>query len=201
MRHDVEDQVRGHLDRGEKSAAVEAGLLGYGRELAGFLRGVLHSAQHADEVYSDLCVDIWSGISDFRWNSSFRTWAFKLAHNAVVRFYKDPYRKRRSPLSDHPEINEIEQRIRSTTAPHLRTDVKESVTRLRQQLAPDDRELLILRLDRKLPWSDVTRVMIGEDGSDDEALSRKQVALRNQYSRIKEKIREMAREEGLLDKK
>ena len=50
--------------------------------------------------------------------------------------------------------------VRTTTALHLRSEVKDQVSRLRERLEPDEQTLLILRVDRALSWREVAHVTL-----------------------------------------
>jgi RNA polymerase sigma-70 factor, ECF subfamily len=76
---------------------------------------------------------------------------------------------------------------------HLRTEIKDKVAALREQLDEEDRTILILRVDRKLAWQDIARVLAEEDISGSEATKRS-AALRKRFERIKERLRKLAAE-------
>jgi RNA polymerase sigma-70 factor (ECF subfamily) len=90
-------------------------------------------------------------------------------------------------------------RPRSSTKPWQRTVVKDRFRALRESLAPHERMLLVLRVDRRLPWMEVARVMADPDEPmTAEALARRAAALRQQFQRIKDHLRALAAQEGLL---
>jgi hypothetical protein len=61
-----------------------------------------------------------------------------------------------------------------------------------------DRALLVLRVDRRMSWTDIAQVMSGGDCTEAE-LIRASARLRQRFRTIKETIRKRARELGLLD--
>jgi hypothetical protein len=65
------------------------------------------------------------------------------------------------------------------------------VTALPEQLAPEDQAILILRIDRKLPWLDVVRALAGEDELPDAELSRRSATLRKRFARIKSDLKKL----------
>jgi RNA polymerase sigma-70 factor, ECF subfamily len=67
------------------------------------------------------------------------------------------------------------------------------VAKLRAELDPEDQTLLILRVNRQLPWRDIARIMTDEgDASDDDELKRRAAALRKRFERLKEELRAKA---------
>ena len=141
------------------------------------------------EVFAQLCENLWRGLPRFRWESSIRTWLYTLARHAAHAFRRDPHRRRRVGMSEHPEIAEIEAHVRTTTVTYLRSEVKDRVTRLRESLDPDEQMLLILRIDRQMAWTDIARILGGETL---EAESRQAATLRKRFERLKERLRSLA---------
>ena len=84
--------------------------------------------------------------------------------------------------------------VRATTALHLRSEAKDAVARLREQLTPAEQSLLVLRIDRGLSWSEVASVM----STPAEHLDAQTVAKR--FQRVKAKLRELAEAAGLLER-
>jgi RNA polymerase sigma-70 factor (ECF subfamily) len=99
---------------------------------------------------------------------------------------------RNIPLSLAPEVAAV---VRTMTSEILRTDVKDEFRVLREQLDTDDHELLLLRVERKLAWKDIARILGGDDDIDARAAT-----LRKRYERVKERLRKLAKQHGLIDK-
>ncbi len=181
------------------SLAAEAVLRGYGPEILGWLRGTTRTPQDADDAFSRFSGDVWDGISRFRGASSARTWAYTLARHAHHRLLRDPYRKRAVHLTDSP-ASLIEQDVRASTVPYLKTAIKDGFALLREELDPEDRELLVLRVDRDMAWTDIALVMTSGEPPSPEALRRRSASLRKRFERVKERLKQRALEEGLLGK-
>ncbi len=179
-----------------RDAAVLA-LRAYGSEICGFL--VARSGSEADgkEIFSQFCEDLWVGLQAFRGDASFRTWMYALARNAAHRHRRDPHRRRAQALSALPEVEELAAASAASMASYLRSDVREGVAKLRAQLDPDDRDLLILRVDRQMEWGDITAVFF-PDVADAAVLGRHAASLRKRFERVKKRIRELAEQEGLV---
>jgi RNA polymerase sigma-70 factor (ECF subfamily) len=196
----LEQEILGHHQRGEWQRAATVGVKGYGPEILGYLTAMSRSEVDAADVFSTFCEDLWKGLPGFRWQSSFRTWAYTLARHALYRLSRDPHRKpgRHVALADSPEILELAERVRSTTLIHLRTETKSKVAALREQLDPDDRTLLILRVDRQLAWNEIACVMADAPDPAPADVKRGAAALRKRFERVKERLRKLAAEHDLL---
>jgi RNA polymerase sigma-70 factor (ECF subfamily) len=181
----LEARIAERLDASDTSGAATAALRGYGPQIYGYLRAVLREPDLADEAFSVFSEDLWKGISAFRRAATFCTWAYKLAWHAAARTAREPARKRHRPLAT-TEAAKIAVEVRTATAPHLRTEVKDAVRDLREQLTPEEQTLLVLRVDRDLSWREVADVL-----DTDEA------ALRKRFERVKERLKKLARERGI----
>jgi RNA polymerase sigma-70 factor (ECF subfamily) len=142
--------------------------------------------------------NLWRGLVKFRWEASLRTWAYQLARNALHALRRDPRRRaeRNLPLSVATSIAAVP---RSTTAPYQRSEVMEGLRVLIESLEPDDHEILILRLDRRMSWKEIARATAAED-EPASTLDQRAAALRKRYERTKTLLKKLALEKGLLDR-
>ncbi|MCA9618899.1 MAG: RNA polymerase sigma factor [Myxococcales bacterium] len=193
-------EMRRRLVARELEAAATLAIERLGPEIMGFLLSLTRDETVAGESFSQFCEDLWRGLPGFRGEASVRTWAYTLARHAAYRQLRDPHRRRGVALSQHPVLAELEERTRTSTLQHLRSEVREAVSRLRDALPPDDRALLVLRIDRGLSFQDIAVVLSGEPLAAEER-KRRATMLRKRLERVKAKLREMAEQEGLLRRK
>ena len=73
------------------------------------------------------------------------------------------------------------------------------VVRLCDELEPDDKTLLVLRVDRDLAWGEIARIMLGETAPSETDVSRETVRLRKRFQLLKVELRQRARDAGLVD--
>ncbi len=188
----VEASIRRSWDAGDMEAAATLAIRSYGPELLGYLHAMVHTAD-PDELFSRLCEQLWKHLPSFRWESSVRTWTYVVARNLArgeARAAAGPRGKVEGLRETH--ASRIAADVRSTTAIHLRTDSKDALQRIRDGLDPDDRTLLILRVDRAMAWRDIVAVL-GDDGQPTEDPAKAAAALRKRFERLKERLRrEMA---------
>jgi len=194
----VDDELRRIWHAGDHAATATQWLDRLGPEIYSFLAAMPIGGVDTDDLFADFCEQLWRSVPGFRWECGTRTWSYLLARASWQRALTRSRRAEMMPMSAVREISAVIARVRSSTAAFLRTEVKDEFRALRDELAPDDRMLLILRIDRGLDWNDAARVMAPEEITDPAALARKSAGLRKQFQRIKARIRALARERGLV---
>jgi RNA polymerase sigma-70 factor, ECF subfamily len=188
----LEASIGARLDGGDLEGAATLAVRGYGPQILGYLVAVMRDDQAAYEVFSQFSEDLWRGIGAFRRQSSLRTWAYKLAWHAALRFRRDAFRRRVRRLETN-EVSKIVDEVRSASRVYQDTAVKDRMAAIREQLAPEEQTLLILRVDRNLPWREIAEVMAEGDEPAEES------ALRKRFERLKVKLRTLATQAGLFE--
>jgi len=189
----VEAEIAHLLESNDLPSAAAAIVREYGPAILAYLAALAREEDRADDAFSQFCEDLWRGLGGFRRDASVRTWVYKLAWHAWLRNEREPYRRRARPLATE-EMSRLAAEVRSTTALHLRSEAKDAVARLREQLTPAEQSLLVLRIDRGLSWSDVASVM----STPEEHLDAQTVAKR--FQRVKARLRKLAEDAGLLER-
>ncbi len=189
---DLEVRILSLLDAGDLSGAATEAMRGLGPQVLGYLTAVLRDEDDAHDVFSQFAEDLWRGLPGFRRECAVRTWAFRLAWHAAARYARDPYRKRHRPILT-TEASKLAEEVRSTMSTYAPGGRADKLMKLRESLDAEEQTLLILRVDKSMPWEDVAEVM----RSDGEAPS--PAALRKRFERLKEKLGRLAREQGLIE--
>lgn len=185
----LEQNVVALLERGDVKDAVTAVLQAHGPEVIGYLENVLGDADDARDVFQKAAEDLWNWIPGFR-GGSLRAACYRIAWHAAARFRREAWRRRRERMH-----TTMASRIAaSITSPESRlaTRPRDRLERLRESLEPEERTLLILRLDREMSWSEVAEVLSSEGDPVDAAAARKR------FERVKDKLARLAKEQGLL---
>lgn len=191
MSAELEVQIRAACDARSYDRAATLALDAYGGELMSYLVALLRNASDADDVFGIMSESLWRSLPTFRWDSSLRTYAYTIARNASIKHTRDPHKRRGEALS--PSVEEIVVRERSRTATYLRTETRDKIAKLRAELDPDDQTLLILRVNRQLPWNDIARIMAGDgEELDDTAAAQRAQSLRKRFERLKKQLRAKA---------
>ena len=195
-----EQELRRAWDAGDLRALATLALERYGPEILGVLAVQLRSTANAADAFSLFAEHLWRGLPGFQWRCTLRSWAYRIARNAAVRWATSGERKpERNVAIDDGGVLELAERVRSSTLAHLRSEVKSEIRRLREELPEPEQMLLILRVDKALEWPEIAAALSDDDLPDDE-LKREAVRLRKQFQRVTEKLRGLARERGILDR-
>lgn len=188
----LEARIREATTAGDYQRAATETLQLYGSELFGYLCNVARDEDLASDAFGATCERMWKGLASFRWESSLRSWLYTIARNALSTLRAHPSRRPERHASES-EIAELAHKIRTETLPIHRTEVRAGIRALREELSPEDAELVLLRIDRKMSWRDIARVVYeGEDPD------RHTAALRKRFERAKDHLRRLATERGLV---
>jgi len=199
---DPELPILKRLREGDRDGAATATIALYGPEIYSFLMAVHRDETDADEVFSLFAEGLWNALLSFAGGSSLRTFAYAIARRLSLRYRRDAARRRkRFDALTSDELSNVVAEVRARTANYLRTSTRSRLSALRDSLPVEDQELLMLRVDRKLPWDELVLVLRGEHEPTlaADAHKREAARLRKRFQILKDKLREMARAEGLLD--
>ena len=193
----VEQAIRTAHAAGELERAATLTIEHYGPELMGFLLHHLDGRDSAHEVFGELCEVFWETLPRFEWRCSMRSWTYKLARRIAMGHRKRE--RRRGNMLPLSQLSIAVEQLRSATANYLRTDVKDRFRSIREQLAPEDRTLLALRLDRGLSWQELAEILSndGDEPLADAQLKTEAARLRKRYQLLRERVRKRLLDEGL----
>jgi RNA polymerase sigma-70 factor (ECF subfamily) len=186
----VEDLVQARLQERDLRGAATVAIRELGPAVTRYLRGMLRSEADTADALSDWAESLWAGIGSFEGRSSFCSWAYRLAYHSALDLSDRAHRKRERRLAT-AEASVLAEQVRTTAFSDERR--RRRLDELRAELSADDRTLLLLRVDQQLSWDDVAEVLSGPSAPVDSA------AVRKRFERLKEKLRKLARERGLLE--
>lgn len=192
----TDEGVRQLIEQGDAAGATQLIVQTYGVEVLGYLMTLVKDESAASDAFADACESVLKSVLKFRGESSTRTWFYAIVRHAAYHEVRDQRRRRGDRLSGLQEV--LVAPIRTATAAFQQTAVKDEVARLRDALSDDERELLLLRVDRRLSWNEIAQVRLGQPSP--EGLQREAARCRKQFERAKSHLRRLAEEAGLLDK-
>ena len=187
-RAEFEAQIRRAAGEASWQSAATIAIGAYGDEILGYLVAMTRNETDAADAFSLFAEQMWKELPQFRWESTFRTWAYTIARTSISRLRRDPHRRRAVALDD-AGFDGLVAEVRSRTSSFLRTEKRDKIAKLRDELEPDDQTLLILRINRGLAWREIAVVMADGDAVDTAALDRRAAALRKRFERLKTDLR------------
>jgi RNA polymerase sigma-70 factor (ECF subfamily) len=187
----LERRIAEALQRQDFEVALTEAIRGYGPQILGYVRSICRGSEDAGDVFAQFAEELWRALPTFRRNTTLRAFAYRLAWTAAARFYSDAYRRHRERLP----TSMASRLAASIQLEHMAAVEREAadLAKLRAELAPEEQTLLVLRLDRDLSWAEIADVL-AEDGR-----AVDQAALRKRFERLKAKIAQKAKDQGLLD--
>lgn len=202
--------IRRACEQGLWDHAVTVTLQRHGPAILGWLRTHARGSDDAVEVNARFQVKVLEQLPGFRWQCSLRSWLYRVAHSSLADFYRGQAGRAGagdrtvSQLPRLPSALTTEQRFRGntgvtreSTVPWLRTEVKDAFAALcERHLSVEERHLLYLRVTCNMTWEAVALEM-AEGALDQEELARRSASVRKRFSRLKSKLEEVARAEGL----
>jgi RNA polymerase sigma-70 factor (ECF subfamily) len=199
---EVERRIQRLFEQGDHEGAATEIIRAYGGEILSFLSAVHRSQSEASEVFSYFAEGVWRGLPSFTPQGAFRSWAYAIARKSSLRHRRDKHRReaRFEALPQGSAFLVAVNELRTGTPWYVRTETRSRFAAIRDSLPPEDRELLVLRVDRKLPWNDLAQ-MLRDDGDEPltgEALKREAARLRKRFQLLASRLREIGRREGLL---
>lgn len=193
IENNLEQQIRSILEGHDKDQAAKVALEAYGKEILGWLCGVCGDLT-AQEIYQGFSNELPGELWAYRGQFAFRPWLYGIARKTAFRKLRSPSRQD-SPLGGSVLPSPGENLSDNRT--WAKTQINNSAfARLRDRLDPEERMVLILRVDRRMSWEDVARVM--ENPATGDTLRESATRLRRYFHRTRERLREMAIAEGLL---
>lgn len=186
-----ERDVRAAIAAGAVAGAASDVLRAYEAEVFGFLLGVLDDPEAARDVYLGVAERVATEIGRFAWRCPLRTWLYSIAHQELARPRRSPAAtpggaERSVPLPDP-----------TSTLSFRSTGLRAAIATLRRRLFPEDRELLILSIDRGLSLQALAVTQLGEGASRAE-IRRESIRLRARLAQIREDLAQSAIDEKLL---
>ena len=195
---DKEARVRDCIAAGDVASAASLAIQDLGPQILHYLFGVLGDCDLADDAFSAFCERLLSALPRFEWRCTLRTWAYALARRSAadVRRKEGRHRRRMDPLTES-RVGAIAENVRSATWPILRTVRRSALLELSDALPVEDRMLLVLRVDRGMPWQDIARVFLEKEAPADGDVHRESARLRKRFQLVRERLRGIARSKGL----
>ena len=179
----LDEQVRELVQAGREREAAELVLARLSPELRPFLHRLLGNVALADEAHSATCERLWRALPTFRWECSLRSLGYIIARREASRCRA---RHARAGFQETTLSAAEQVAARSgSTSPTLSTTRRDQLEDLRNALSDEDRDLLVLRVERGLAWKEIAAAFLDEGASDAELIAREAARLRQRFRSIR----------------
>jgi len=185
----LDQRVRELLAAGDPAGAASEALQELGPLTLRYLRSLLQDEDDAADAFSQFAENLWKGLPSFRFGASLRTWAYRIAWNAARNLRHEAYRRHGRRFASG-EASAIADEIRTKTTERVARQ-KDALDQLRRALSVEDQSLLALRIDQELSWTEIAEVFSEEGQTIHSA------ALMKRFERLKSRLAELARAQGL----
>lgn len=176
-----------HLHHDRPAEAIELILQRLGGELYGYVLGITRDPDVAADAFQTFSLRAWKSLPSYRQEGSLRGWLYTVARNAAYRTLEDTHRRRADAFGTGEQEQLPAKWTRTATAQWQKTSEKNRLWSVIDTFPPEDREVLILRLGRKMTWNQIAEII---EPCDDKIQQRRYAAtLRKKFERLKKKLR------------
>jgi DNA-directed RNA polymerase specialized sigma24 family protein len=180
------------LDAGDVLRAAADVIHLYGPEIFGFLVGVLGDNRSSRDVYGGISDRVLRDLPGFSWRCSLRTWTYAMARAELAH-----HRRRATRVPARPSQVPASVPDPTTTISCRPTNLRSKIATLRACLQEEDRELLILRIDRGFDWHELAVISLGEGAAPLE-IERESTRLCARFAVVRDELAASARQQRLL---
>lgn len=144
--------------------------------------------EDAADLTQESFLKAWRALDTFRFGSSFSTWLFRLASNTCLDHLRVQKRRPTLSLTLQDEDGEEMMLDPPDTAPTpeeavVASEERERLTRALEQLDPQQRQILTLRVVNDLTYTEIADILEVKEGTVKSRIARARDALRKKYQK------------------
>ena len=164
--------------RGDQGAFEELVRL-YEKRVLALTRRMCKNPEDAAEAAQEAFFAAWQGLKNFREESSFSTWLYRLASNACVDLLRREGRRQAAVSLDDEDLNlDIPDRLPSPQEEAERRELGEQIEAGLRALPPEYRQVLVLREMHQLRYEEIGSALGVDVGTVKSRISRGRKRLR-----------------------
>ena len=164
--------------RGDQGAFEELVRL-YEKRVLALTRRMCKNPEDAAEAAQEAFFAAWQGLKNFREESSFSTWLYRLASNACVDLLRREGRRQAAVSLDDEDLNlDIPDRLPSPQEEAERRELGEQIEAGLRALPPEYRQVLVLREMHQLRYEEIGSALVVDVGKVKSRISRGRKRLR-----------------------
>ena len=152
----------------------------YEKRVLALTRRMCKNPEDAAEAAQEAFFAAWRGLENFRGDSSFSTWLYRLSSNACVDLLRREGRRQAAVSLDGEDLNlDIPSPIPSPQEEAERRELREQIEAGLRALPPEYREVLVLREMQQLRYDEIAHVLELDVGTVKSRISRGRKRLRS----------------------
>jgi RNA polymerase sigma-70 factor (ECF subfamily) len=117
---------------------------------------VVNNREDALEVAQEVFMTIYHKLKDFRFESSFKTWVYRITANSAINFAKKNSRAKTVPYEDAYGEGAVESEVHADMDQEHQSQL---VQKLLGELNPDQRACVVLRDIQGLSYEDIAQAL------------------------------------------
>ena len=161
---DVDQQLVERVQRGDK-AAFDLLVIKYQRKIFRLLSRLIRDASEVEDVAQEAFIKAYRALPNFRGDSAFYTWLYRIAINTAKNFLVS--QGRRAPTSTEADVEDAEtfddgEHLRDLNTPDamlLTRQVADAVNRAIDRLPEDLKTAIVLREIEGLSYEEIAETM------------------------------------------
>ena len=152
----------------------------YEKRVLALTRRMCKNPEDAAEAAQEAFFAAWQGLKNFREESSFSTWLYRLASNACVDLLRREGRRQTAVSLDDEDLNlDIPDRLPSPQEEAERRELEEQIEAGLRALPPEYRQVLVLREMHQLRYEEIGSALGLDVGTVKSRISRGRKRLRS----------------------
>lgn len=158
-RQELSQEVVDGVRRGDSDAVVTAYRVLSG-PVYGYLLNQSRDPVWAQDLTADVFLEVMEGASRFQGPpSGFRAWVFRIARNSFIDHVRKESRRRHESVEAAEEAGRLPESSADPERDALSHVETERILEVMEDLSPDQREVLLLRLVADLPIAEVAEIV------------------------------------------
>jgi RNA polymerase sigma-70 factor (ECF subfamily) len=142
------------IARGDR-AAFEQLYRGYQKRIFGYLFRMLANADAAEELTTDVMVEVWKGAAKFRGESEVSTWIFGIARFKGLSVLRRP-RHESQPIDEATEVPDHHERQDDAL---VRRSMKTTIKQALEKLSEEHREVMELTFYEGFSYPEIAKLL------------------------------------------
>lgn len=117
----------------------------------------VNEKETAEDLVSQTFYDAFSHLKDYEWRGySFSAWLYKIAHNNVLKWYRE---RQKTPLSEMAEGFEFVDEQTNLVKDVIEKETQGEIQELLAKLEPEDREIIRLKFFEEASNIEIAEIM------------------------------------------